>query len=415
MQDLTGKSTGGSLTAAEWNEVPQEMQNIIVDLGIALSLGDLDQMGKAISMMVAAADFYTASGTDTITLTKVGNKQAPPAYLTGMRIRFRPASTNTGAVTVNVNAIGAKSLKRENGAALVAGNLATTRDVEARYDGTDFLMQESTLGNPVLQLGRGYIDGLIMSLGSDPDEDIDFSIGQCRDADNSANIINGAVIGKSITAVATTGGTSGSPTGGYPTGIAALAEGWYHFFVITDGISITGGFDLSLTAANLIDDHTGGGGADLSTYIYYRRLGSVYVDSALDILPFNQFGDHFLWNPLSPTEEFIASTDLSGGVLMPMTYVPPDVRVDVDFVAYVNNDLLFVVYSPEGDASLVPDFDGITYGTVDMTNFRRTEHTKFFSRMMTNTNQELKIKADATNGTSVAGQVHGYWDVRGKE
>ena len=49
MQDLNDKVTGGTLTAAEWNEVPSELQNVIEGLGITLSGADLNQLGKAIS------------------------------------------------------------------------------------------------------------------------------------------------------------------------------------------------------------------------------------------------------------------------------------------------------------------------------------------------------------------------------
>ena len=43
-------------------EVPSEIQNIIETFGIALSSGDLNQLGKAISGYIANGTFYTDSG-----------------------------------------------------------------------------------------------------------------------------------------------------------------------------------------------------------------------------------------------------------------------------------------------------------------------------------------------------------------
>jgi len=48
MQDLNDKVKGSSLTAAEWNEIPSEIQQAITDSGQTLSSGDLTQLSKAI-------------------------------------------------------------------------------------------------------------------------------------------------------------------------------------------------------------------------------------------------------------------------------------------------------------------------------------------------------------------------------
>lgn len=73
------------------------------------------------------------AGTNTVTAS------APlglAAYVTGQRFAFVPAGANTGATTLNVNSIGAKSVFL-NGAALVAGELQAV-PVEVEYDGTQF-------------------------------------------------------------------------------------------------------------------------------------------------------------------------------------------------------------------------------------------------------------------------------------
>lgn len=70
---------------------------------------------------------------------------AATAYASGMFIRFIVPAANTGAATLNVNALGAKSIKRA-GAALVAGDLPINAVVEVIYDGTNFQVIGGTQG-----------------------------------------------------------------------------------------------------------------------------------------------------------------------------------------------------------------------------------------------------------------------------
>lgn len=53
MESLIGKNTGDLLTAAEWNQLPSEVQNIIEDSGQVLSSGNLRQLAFATSTVVA--------------------------------------------------------------------------------------------------------------------------------------------------------------------------------------------------------------------------------------------------------------------------------------------------------------------------------------------------------------------------
>ncbi len=81
-----------------------------------------------------AADYATSvSGTNTITASLGGLA----AYATGMSVRFIPANSNTGATTINLNSIGAKSIFL-NGAALVGYELRKNCPVQLLYDGTQF-------------------------------------------------------------------------------------------------------------------------------------------------------------------------------------------------------------------------------------------------------------------------------------
>lgn len=89
------------------------------------------------AMLRDGAHQYIGSiaGTNTITGSL---SPAPSAYVTGQVYRFIVANTNTGAVTLNVNSVGAKAITKNGTTALVAGDLLAGAAVEVVYDGTQF-------------------------------------------------------------------------------------------------------------------------------------------------------------------------------------------------------------------------------------------------------------------------------------
>lgn len=144
MQDLTGKIPGSQLTAAEWNQLPEEVQTVITNSGQALSGATLDQLAKAITGLVANGTFYTESGAVNVyVLTNIDLQEAPIAYTNGFRIDFRVTTINTGASTIDVAGLGAQDLKDDLGNPLIGGELSTTVINTAIYDigTTEFRLQ----------------------------------------------------------------------------------------------------------------------------------------------------------------------------------------------------------------------------------------------------------------------------------
>lgn len=86
----------------------------------------------------------SVSGTDTITASNAIN---PGAYAAGQTFRFISAGANTGAVTLNVNSLGAKAIKKDGTAALVAGDIPSGAVVEVVYDGTNFQLVRNGAAN----------------------------------------------------------------------------------------------------------------------------------------------------------------------------------------------------------------------------------------------------------------------------
>ena len=76
-----------------------------------------------------------ASDTYVITLDPV-----PAAYFTGMVVVFTANTANTGACTLNVNSLGAKSIKKKHDQDPADGEIEAGAAVMVVYDGTNFQM-----------------------------------------------------------------------------------------------------------------------------------------------------------------------------------------------------------------------------------------------------------------------------------
>lgn len=148
---VTNKVNGQQCDASDWNQLA-DIDNTIISSDQAPSTGDLNQIGKAMANYTATADFYTDSGSANVyTLTAISPFQTPSKYTNGMKIRFRPANNGTGAATVAVGALGAKSIKKADGVTDVAsGDIVTTADLELRYDGTNFRLTGSSATSSVI-------------------------------------------------------------------------------------------------------------------------------------------------------------------------------------------------------------------------------------------------------------------------
>ena len=62
------------------------------------------------------------------------------AYTAGLSVRFKAASDNTAATTVDIDSVGPKSIKTPAGAALTGGEIQADAVVEIAYNGTDFIL-----------------------------------------------------------------------------------------------------------------------------------------------------------------------------------------------------------------------------------------------------------------------------------
>lgn len=101
---------------------------------IAVGSGNkfVTQTGLQDSSEIYAAD-GGANDTYVVTLSPI-----PTGYTTGMVVRFKANTANTGACTLNVNSLGAKTIKKEYNADLENSDIVANQIVSVIYDGTNF-------------------------------------------------------------------------------------------------------------------------------------------------------------------------------------------------------------------------------------------------------------------------------------
>ena len=138
------------------------------------------------------------------------------AYATGDVFKFIAGASNTGSVTLNVNSLGAKTVKKA-GDALIAGEIVSGQAYFVYYDGTDMqLLSNSALGRARI-VGSGtfgetidgtttpvlvYIkaaDGELYKVDADATEStfkfVGFAINSGNDADAAVIVTDGIVGG----------------------------------------------------------------------------------------------------------------------------------------------------------------------------------------------------------------------------
>lgn len=102
-----------------------------------------DQLpASELNSFYASAGLYAASatGNDSYAITVT---PTPNDYDDGDTYNFKADVGNTGTATLNVNSLGAKTIKKYGTADLVTGDIVAGQIVTVRYDGTNFQMQSN--------------------------------------------------------------------------------------------------------------------------------------------------------------------------------------------------------------------------------------------------------------------------------
>jgi hypothetical protein len=84
----------------------------------------------------------SATGTDSYAITVSGIS----SYTTGQTYKFKADVANTGSASLNVNGLGAKTIKKDVTSDLVTGDILANQIVLVTYDGTNMQLSSETAG-----------------------------------------------------------------------------------------------------------------------------------------------------------------------------------------------------------------------------------------------------------------------------
>lgn len=244
-----------------------------------------------------------------------------------------------------------------------------------------------------------HLVGLGLSNGTDADHDIDVAIGECRSAADDADIILTART-KQLDATWVTG----TAQGGLSSSLTAPANNtWYHVHAILVGGTADVGFDTSLTAANLVTDHSA---------TTYRRLGSVLTDGSANIIAFLQVGDEFQWD--APQADIDVLNPGTSAVLRTLS-TPLGVKTSAKFVANVESETGVANGSTIFSDPDTTDTAASTGNMVGIVNLN-SANGGLQMEVMTDTSSQIRTRATAS-GTNTGLEIHtfGWTDRRGRD
>lgn len=210
------------------------------------------------------------------------------AYTAGTLVQFKATNANTTASTVNVNGLGAKSIKKLGGSTdLVSGDIAAGMIVELEYDGTNFLMLNPVANAPLTAGNIGTT----------------FTAGESITAGQAVSLYPYSSDGGILIDTKTTGNTSIGSGGGSQTISFTVANNTNRALVVFVNLGASGGTVTSPTA----------------TYagVSMTLVNTVTVSSSQTLTAFT------LSNPTVGTNNLVITLGASG---VATTYVSTSVR-----------------------------------------------------------------------------------------
>lgn len=100
--------------------------------------GGITNLGNATQTAIQNESYTYGADTGAANAYVVTLIPVPSGYVAGMGVVFKAAHANTGASTLNVNGLGAKSIVKNGSVALAGGEIAAGQIIYVKYDGTNF-------------------------------------------------------------------------------------------------------------------------------------------------------------------------------------------------------------------------------------------------------------------------------------
>lgn len=400
-----------------FNSFAAELNNLVANSGQSYNGSDNDQIGITLATYATSGDVYTDSGSaDNYILSPYNNGlgilfQAVGQLFVGARFRFLPTYANTGAsCQVNINSLGAYSIRLSNSANPRAGDLTTTAEAVIVWDGTYFRLQ-----NPQTTIDQGpwvpwYISNINLSPGTAPTTQYSLSAGYARDLSNTINcVMAGAITNKSVTSTWSAGNSGGSvPTAIFPLTAAGNAGKKVHIFAIwkADGSTFDSAVDTNINGTNILADAT----ITAAGYIYARRVGSTYAPADSTIRPVASKDSKFFYcDDLNTYVTSFANSLTPALLTIP---VPQDLLLvaQMTLAAFGPSPACGVVaYSAANSGITISNETSFITAYVDeVTGFRFSSET----HALTNTVGQVNVEAEAAGSTNSILYVSGWEDSR---
>jgi hypothetical protein len=138
---IVGFAPAGSITSTT---VQAAIEEVSADLTALIETNNTLIETNLTSIQDGTVFLLTSvAGTNTITASI---SPVITAYVTGQTFRFVAAGANTGAVTININGLGAKAVTKSGATALAGGDIPAGAAVQVFYDGTQFQLSSGAGG-----------------------------------------------------------------------------------------------------------------------------------------------------------------------------------------------------------------------------------------------------------------------------
>ena len=323
---------------------------------------------------------------------------------------------------------------------------------------------------PVLFVQRGYIDGLILSNGTDTAHDIDISPGLARDDSNTDNMEITSVLVKQIDAPWVVGTAAGgndqlqldgantvtfTDNGASPDFVTIDAGTWTVTPLTGDTLVVVGGtnagsYQITTATTTVITVATGSFLADAAStsaiyvirsdtwyhtwlirrndtgvvdilfsesataptmpasYDQKRRIGAVFTDSSANIIAFFQDNDTFYW-VTRPRD--VSTTSPGTSANLPTMTVPTGLKVEVfmSITYHVNSNHYLLVTSPDETDSTPSATIYDIYNNVSSSPIGQSNMNR-----LTNTSAQIRYRSSIGAVSIINIWTIGWKDPRGR-
>lgn len=284
----------------------------------------------------------TAGGTaNALTITP---SPAIDAYRAGQKFQFITSSNNSGAVTLDVNGLGAKAVTKHGANALANGDFILSEIVEVCYDGTQFQYVNARSGSGPSGNVIDQHKRLVVKRASVSTVDVDCTFLTFeRTGLNTIKIRENAI---NLTVDITASGANGLDNG------AEANSTWYYIWAVhnPDTNVSAGLLSISSTAPTLP-----------ANYTYRALVGAVYNDAGGDFVDFHQRGNRVEIAQTNALTDGTAAT----ATLVDFSAIVPDTATSMDMTVNVKSsdtttELKQVLINPRATGTVGDNVNAVT-------------------------------------------------------